>query len=105
MAFDFADSRAHPSVQAILGDVEGAPADDGCAAWSAFASLRSSTILHAGCWSHARRNFEEHHCRHERLVGPALSLIGGMYEIEARIKDAPRPERLLALPSRLLQTK
>ena len=96
VVFDFADSRAHSNVPAILGGFEGTLVSDGYAAYSAFAALRRSTILHAGCWSHARRNFEEHRCRHERLVGRALSLIGEIYGIEARIKDAPRPERLLA---------
>ena len=96
VVFDFAGSRAHSNVPAILGDFEGTLVSDGYGAYSAFAALRSSTILHAGCWSHARRNFEEHQYKHERLVDRALSLIGKMYEIEERIKDAPRPERLLA---------
>lgn len=93
--FVYAASRAKKELDRILGgSFKGKLLSDGYAAYAAYAKGLERQIVLARCWAHARREFFEALMYEPVLCNPALDYIKQLYEIEARIKDAPPDKRL-----------
>lgn len=58
---------------------------DGYSGYERFAQ-QTTTILHALCWSHARRQFEKAQGAEPRLVATALEQMGEFYQEETKIR-------------------
>ena len=86
MVFHYAPSRAHSHVQAFLGDFNGTLLSDGYDAYAAYARQKD-TVVHAQCWSHCRRKFENARNSDPGASDEALTLIGALYRHEQIIRD------------------
>jgi transposase len=96
IAFPFSDSRSHAFVAEVLGQFGGTLLSDGYDAYHRHAE-RVEGLVHALCWSHTRRNFEEGLGSEPRLCGKALERIGQLYEEEKILrKRGDPPEKRLA---------
>lgn len=84
LVFHYAPSRAHKHVETFLGDFRGTLLSDGYGAYEAFAQRRG--LVHARCWSHARRKFVEAEASDPGAVREALALIGALYRQEKRLR-------------------
>ena len=63
-------------------------------AYAGYMKLYSNSIIEAACWAHLRRKFHDVlKIKPSTLADQALQRIGGLYEIEARIKGMPPDER------------
>jgi len=87
VAFPFAPSRGKAHIEAILRGFSGTLLSDGYDAYARFAARRAA-IVHALCWSHARRPFVKAENVEPELVKTALDLIGQLYRIEEEIRAA-----------------
>jgi transposase len=100
--FDYDASRSSAVPKRLLSDYHGAILTDGYEGYGAVA--REQTLLHAGCWAHVRRKFDEarkvasqadiERNRSEEM----LALIRELYAVERTLKehDATDAERLTA---------
>ena len=86
VAFPFAASRAGAVVREALGSFCGVLLTDGYIVYERFAQ-RVNRLVHAQCWSHARRKFVEAERAEPTLVARALEQIGVLYEHEARLRQ------------------
>lgn len=87
IVFPFATSRAHSHVQAFLGNsFAGTLLSDGYEAYAAYAR-NSTQVIHAECWAHCRRQFEEAKEAEPAAVTAALALIAMLYRHEQTIRD------------------
>ena len=86
IAFPFRLSRENGAVPDLLGDFKGTPLSDGNQAYAAYAESRNGAVRHAGCWSHARREFEKAKDSEPGLAAEALELIGGLFLCERKIR-------------------
>jgi transposase len=86
MVFHYATSRAHEHVQAFLGDFNGTLLSDGYEAYATYARQQAS-VIHAQCWSHCRRKFENAQNSDPSASDEALALIGALYRHEQIIRD------------------
>ena len=84
LVFHYAPSRAHKHVETFPGDFRGTLLSDGHGAYEALARRRG--LVHARCWSHARRKFVEARSSDPQAVDRALALIGALYWHEKRIR-------------------
>lgn len=87
VCFPFFATRAHASVEAILGLQPRRDAvllSDGYGAYAAYAE--KTGIAHAQCWAHCRREFFKAQAVEPELAGQALARIGRIYEIEEDIR-------------------
>ena len=96
IVFPFSPSRAHQMVREVLGEYCGVLLSDGYQAYEKYAA-EVNGLVHAQCWSHARRYFVKAENIEPALAGRALDLIGRLYEEEAELKrpavaDAKRAE-------------
>jgi hypothetical protein len=82
VAFPFAASRAGAVVREALGSFCGVLLTDGYIVYERFAQ-RVNRVVHAQCWSHARRKFVEAERAEPTLVARALEQIRTIYEHEA----------------------
>src|SRR5919109_938181 len=85
VAFPFAASRAQAVVREALGNFCGVLLTDGYSVYERF-TQKTTAILHALCWSHARRQFEKVQGAEPRLVAAALERIATLYKEEAKIR-------------------
>jgi transposase len=85
VAFPFSASRAQAVVREALGTFCGVLLTDGYSVYERFAQ-KTTAILHALCWSHARRQFEKAQGAEPRLVAAALDQIAELYKEEAKIR-------------------
>lgn len=98
---DYDPARAGHVPARLLADYSGILLTDGYEAYDAV--VKAQALLHAGCWAHARRRFEE-----ARKVNPdtparariALDYIGSLYGIERGLKERAPEERLTARAER-----
>lgn len=90
IAFPFAASRAQVVVREALGNFCGVLLTDGYTVYERYAQ-RVNGLVHAQCWSHARRQFVDAAQVEPALVAQALDFIGQLYHHEAQ-----RRERQLA---------
>lgn len=86
IVFPFSPSRAHAMVREVLGEYCGVLLSDGYDAYSRYAESVNGSV-HAQCWSHARRGFVKAADIEPALTSRALELIGGLYEVEAELRD------------------
>jgi len=87
VCFPFFETRAHASVEAILGLQPRRDAvllSDGYGAYAAYAE--KTGIAHAQCWAHCRREFFKAQSAEPELAGQALARIGRIYAIEEDIR-------------------
>ena len=85
VAFPFAASRAQAVVREALGSFCGVFLTDGYIVYKLFAQ-KMEHLVHAQCWSHARRQFVDAAGAEPRLVATALDHIEGFYHEEAEIR-------------------
>ena len=88
VCFPFFETRAHASVEAILGlrpRPDAVLLSDGYGAYAAYAE--KTGIAHAQCWAHCRREFFNAQSIEPELAGQALERIGRIYEIEQEIRQ------------------
>jgi transposase len=85
VAFPFSASRAQAVVREALGNFCGVLLTDGYSVYERFAQ-KTTAILHAQCWAHARRQFEKAQGAEPRLVAEALKRIASFYQEEAKIQ-------------------
>jgi transposase len=86
VAFPFAASRAQAVVREALGKFCGVLLTDGYIVYERFAR-KTQSLVHAQCWSHARRQFEKAQRAEPRLVAVALDRIATFYKEEAAIRE------------------
>jgi hypothetical protein len=86
VAFPFAASRAPAVVREALGKFCGVLLTEGYIVYKLFAQ-KVSHLVHAQCWSHARRQFVDAARAEPRLVTEALDHLEGFYREEAVIRE------------------
>ena len=91
IAFPFRLSRENGAVPDLLGDFEGTLLSDGNQAYAAYAESRNGAVRHAGCLSHARREFERAKDSEPGLAAEALEPVGGLFLCERKIRKK-KPE-------------
>ena len=96
VAFPFSPSRGDAVVRETLRGFTGTLVTDGYEVYDRYVRTVSG-IVHALCWSHARRNFEAALDSSQTLCGEALDRIGKIYELEAQLRLMnASPEKRLA---------
>jgi len=95
--FDYDPSRGRAVPMRLLDGFAGILQTDGYEAYCAVAQAKQ--LIHAGCYAHARRRFEDARKsqadpNREGQSKLALDLIGQLYRIEREIKAASPEERL-----------
>jgi transposase len=86
IVFRYAPSREHRHVEAFLGNFQGTLVSDGYEAYAAYAKGKSD-IMHAECWAHCRRKFEQAQDSEPAASAEALALIGALYRHEAIMRE------------------
>jgi transposase len=86
VAFPFSASRAQAVVREALGTFCGVLLTDGYSVYERF-TQKVTSICHAQCWSHTRRQFEKAQGAEPRLVSTALDQIAKLYKEEAKIRE------------------
>jgi transposase len=86
IAFPFAASRAGAVVREALGSFCGILLTDGYIVYERFAQT-VTRLVHAQCWSHARRKFVDAERAEPTLVARALEYIAALYAHEARMRQ------------------
>lgn len=87
--FPFFESRAHSTVEKVLGltPVEGGVLlSDGDGAYEAYAG--KTGLTHTQCWTHCRREFINAEAAEPERAAKALETIGALYAVEATIREA-----------------
>ncbi|MGH8703671.1 MAG: IS66 family transposase [Burkholderiales bacterium] len=95
--FDYDPSRGARVPERLLADFKGILLTDGYEPYNAVANAHG--LVHAGCWAHARRYFEEARKAHpdpagNARAGIAIDTIGKLYRVERAIKELPPAEKL-----------
>lgn len=85
IVFPFSPSRAVGMVRQVLGEYCGVLLSDGYQAYEKHAA-EVNGLVHAQCWSHARRHLIKAQDIEPQLTGRALDLIGSLYEQEAELR-------------------
>ena len=85
ICFSFSYSRGQAHVVQQLGEFAGTLLSDGYAAYDAYA--RHRPVTQAQCWAHTRRYFERALDSEPVAADEAVALIGGLYQVEARIRE------------------
>lgn len=86
--FDYDPSRGGQVPKRLLADFKGVLLTDGYEAYGAAATEHG--FVHAGCWAHARRKFEEARKANnagESRARVALDYIGRLYRIERQLRE------------------
>ncbi|MBK6510571.1 MAG: transposase [Haliea sp.] len=86
MVFRYAPSREHRHVTTFLGEFQGTLLSGGYEAYAAYAKGKSH-IIHAQCWAHCRRYFEQARDRDPAASAEALALIGVLYRHEEILRE------------------
>jgi transposase len=96
IAFPFSTTRGSQVVREALKDYGGVLLSDGYRVYDRYAE-EVNRIVHAQCWSHARRHFTDAESAEPRRVEEALQMIAALYAEEAKMKaKALSPEKVLA---------
>ena len=92
VCFTFSPSRGMQHIQDQLSGFNGTLLTDGYAAYEKY-HKQNAYIVHAQCWAHTRRYFEQAQDLEPEASAIALAYIGRLYEYEADIRnqqlDAP----------------
>jgi transposase len=94
--FDYDPSRGGVVPMRLIEGFKGILLTDGYEPYNAVAL--AYRLVHAGCWAHARRYFEEARKAHPDAAGSArtrmvMDLIGKLYRVEREIKESSPEER------------
>jgi transposase len=92
IAFLFSPSRGAAVVDEALGGFSGVLVSDGYKVYERYAETVNG-LVHAQCWSHARRKFVEAEGVEPQLSSRALDSIGHIYQHEALIRERGLEER------------
>lgn len=96
ICFPFANTRAGAVVKEALRSYVGVLLSDGYRVYDVYAKANAG-VVHAQCWNHARRTFEEAEPTDPGRIGQALNFIGLLYQHEAAMRShAWPPEKVLA---------
>jgi transposase len=96
IAFPFARTRGSAVVQEALKEYVGTLLSDGYRVYDTYTKT-TNRIVHAQCWSHARRKYEEAESSDPTRVQEILERIAGIYVAEGALKSRmPTPEQVLA---------
>ena len=85
VVFPFSASRGEAVVRETLRGFSGTLVTDGYEVYASYARTVNG-VVHALCWSHARRSFESALDASPALCGEALERIGAIYEHEATLR-------------------
>ena len=85
VVFPFAPTRAALMVREVLGEYRGVLLTDGYTAYERYAA-QINGLVHALCWSHARRWFVKAEEVEPALTSQALEYIRRIYDAEERLK-------------------
>ena len=81
--YDFQDSRSRDGPRQMLASYRGYLQSDGYAVYESLVREASDRLTHVGCWSHARRKFDEALCTTSHpLAHEALAAIQRLYDLE-----------------------
>jgi transposase len=96
--FDYEPTRHSETPKRLLAGFNGVLLTDGYEGYGA--AVREHTLVHAGCWAHARRKFDEAVKARAKSkqagggkAGKGLATINKLYQIERGLKEASAPER------------
>lgn len=97
--FDYAPTRSQKIAESLLYGFTGTLQSDGYQAYSGLCS--KNHLLHAGCWAHARRKFDEAlkaqgSKSKSGKASKALLMIQKLYRVEILIKDLQPDDKRLA---------
>jgi transposase len=96
IAFPFSTTRGSAMVREALKEYVGTLLSDGYRVYDRYADAVNG-IVHAQCWSHARRYFEKAESAEPERAREALKQIAELYEQDAEMKEkALSPEKVLA---------
>jgi transposase len=84
VVFPFADSRSGGFIRKTLGEFCGVLLTDGYPAYEKYAA-QINGVVHAQCWSHARRHFLKAEDIEPELTAKALEQVRMLYEEEGKI--------------------
>lgn len=87
VVFPWFDSRAAMHVKTVLGNYQGTLLSDGYTAYERYAA-RHDNVVHAQCWSHARRHYIDAEAAEPQRVAVALDYLGALYAEEKAIVKA-----------------
>jgi transposase len=87
VVFTYSPSRARQHIEATLNaHFDGTLLTDGYAAYARYAEQRQG-VVHAQCWTHARRTFIRAEDSHPTRAAEAQRLIAQVYQVEQMIRD------------------
>jgi hypothetical protein len=96
VVFPFSDSRSGTMVRETLGEFRGVLVSDGYEAYDRYAA-KVEGVVHAQCWSHARRHFLKAEDVEPELTKAAIDRIRNLYAAEEQLgrllDDEKRLER------------
>jgi transposase len=96
VVFPYSESRGDTAIRETLRGFSGTLLSDGYEVYHRYVQ-RVNGVVHALCWSHARRNFERALEHSPKLCEEALDRIGRIYELEADLRRRNlSPEKTLA---------
>jgi len=97
IAFPFARTRGSAVVREALKEYVGVLLSDGYEVYDRYARAEGDRIVHAQCWSHARRHFVKAEFAEPARVREVLDRIGELYDAEeAMMAKSLCPGRVLA---------
>lgn len=90
VSFTFSNTRARSHIDKTLGNhFNGTLLTDGYSAYNSYVAKqkeRNNILIHAACWAHARRKFEQAQDNYPES-GDALKLLARVYKAEADIRQ------------------
>jgi transposase len=96
LAFPFAPTRGGEVVGEVLKEFEGVLLTDGYKVYDTYAQTVNE-IVHAQCWAHVRRHFEQAESAEPELASGALDRIAELYAHEKKLQKMTLSlERILA---------
>lgn len=85
--YEYVPTRSKDVIKGLLAGYRGVIQTDGLAVYEYFD--KSPDIIHAGCWSHGRRNFFEatKSCVNAEFSRTVVGIIGKLYAVEAEARE------------------
>jgi transposase len=100
IVFPFSPSRSGELISELLDGYSGVLLTDGYAPYERYAA-RVNEVVHAQCWSHARRQFLKAEGVEPELTATALEYIRRLYEAESGLKPRlDEPDKLIGKRAR-----
>ena len=94
--FDYSPTRSSSAALPVLSNFKGYLQTDGYAGYKAYG--KKATVIHLGCWAHARREFDRSLDNDKQRAEHVLLEIQKLYAIERRAKEGKlNPEQIKEL--------